>query len=499
MKPIRLALVSAILGVIWVGWGCNDVGNPSNHTNGDGTLTAYLKANNAAAVDPVGPAPWDPVWFCPTDPPSSVLEHKRELPMRKSLRQGGVSADDVDLTKDNLGLDSHYVVIKFKKGGEPEVIYSDDARSPDNTINPGYISVAANGEHVSVTVGDFYLNNDILYNVIVTGTTADGSLLVRGGGRKALYLNGADITNPDGPAIRMLAKRTDVLLVGGCERRNKLSGKGYDVPKEGEQAKGTLFAEGSLTFDGTGSLEVRSTDKHAIVSDGFIEMNGGSVFIYESKGDGLHANERIDIKGGILQIKCEGDAIQNERKTAGKDNTPCPITISGGKIKIRTTGVKGHGIVSDSNDVVIGGNDSINISLLGNGSKGIRSRGNVKINGAVIDINAFGARESLSDDTSSAAGIKADGDVEITRGILTIKSEKTNENGKGLNIDGDLKISGGITKISSDGDAVRVRKSITMTGGTLEAKSANKSDIDCDGKLSQTGGTLIADKIKKGS
>jgi len=46
---------------------------------------------------------------------------------------------------------------------------------------------------------------------------------------------------------------------------------------------------------------------------------------------------------------------------------------------------------------------------------------------------------------------------------------------------------------------VRVRGSITMSAGTLNAKSSNKKDIDCDGKLNQTGGTLIAENTRYGN
>ena len=450
---------------------CDTIGQPPVCKPGD-------PCDTSSHVEPSGPGAWDPVWSCPS----------------------GVSAGGLDLAKDNLGLDSHYVVIKFNNGAAPTATFSDKGVKGDINIQ---------GEHVSLDVHFWYESNEdaagnlILYNIILTGTAVNGSLTVTGAGRNKFYLNGIDITNPNGPAINIQnGKRAEIHLVGSCDKRNKLKGAGHDVPEGKPQAKAAFFSEGSLVFGGTGSLEVRSTEKHAVVSDGFIEMESGNIIIYESKSDGLHANERIVIKGGKLQIKCEGDAIQNERKTAGKEAAPCPITVSGGDIKIRTTGVKGHGIVSDSNDVIITGGETtkIDITLTGNGSKGIRSRGSVKISGATTYLEAYGARESLSDDTSSAAGIKADGDVEITKGILTIKSVRANENGKGLNIDGDLKISGGTTKIASDGDGVKVRGSVNMSGGYLEAKSANKQDVDCGGKVNKSGSaTLVAEKIKQGS
>jgi len=466
MKKIKLAVFLAVLGMTALYWGCGSPTEPD---------TENTKKEDSKGSESGVPADWDPVWACPA----------------------GVS-DNLDLTKDNLGLVSDYVIIKFNNGGAPTVKYSEGGGDCEAG---NYETI--DGENVSLSIGHCYENNEIVYSIILTGKAVNGSVKVDGGHRKTLYLNGVDITNPNKPAINIQSgKRVDVYLVGSCDRRNILKGAGYDVPQGSgaPQAKAAFFSEGSLVFGGSGSLEVRSTRKHAIVSDGFIEVNSGNILIYESANDGIHANERITISGGKLQIKCVGDAIQNEKKMSGKD--PAYVTVSGGDIKIRTTGPKGHGIVSDSSDVIITGDATkINITLTGNGSKGIRSHGNVTISGANTYLEAYGARESslTTDDTSSAAGIRADGDVEITKGILTIKCVRANENGKGLNVDGNLKIGGGTTKITADGDGVRVRGAITMTGGVLDTKSANKSDIDCDGKITRTGGTLTADKIKQGS
>ncbi|MDR2592829.1 MAG: carbohydrate-binding domain-containing protein [Chitinispirillales bacterium] len=414
-----------------------------------------------------GPGAWDPVW----------------APCQTGAATGGLN-----LSRDDLGLDSHFVVIKFNNGSAPTVTYSTVGRTVTDTIN---------GEHVKLAIGSWYYNNSVPYNIILSGTARNGSLWVNGGKSKTLYLNGVNITSQIGAAINNQTKnRMDVHLVGcDSDKRNTLKdGSNYSTGEQGgERAKGAFFSEGSLVFGGSGSLEIYSKNNHAIVSEDHITVSSGRLLIYESPKDGLHANDSINIRGGDVQIKCKGDAIQNEKRK--------PITVSGGKIKIRTfDDPKGHGIVSDSGEVIISGDaTNIDITLTGNGSKGIRSRGNVKINGATTSIEAYGSRESLTDDTSSAAGIKADGDVEITRGVLTIKSVKANENGKGLNIDGNLRITGGTTRITSDGDGVRVRGSITMSGGILESKSANKKDIDCDGRITRTGGTLLADNIRQGT
>jgi len=460
MKRGKSAVILAVLGAAALYWGCGEPAKP----------------NDEPDKNESGPAEWAPKWECPA----------------------GVSAGGLDLGNDNLGLESDYVVIKFNNGAKPTATFS-DGNAMEHIFD-------ANGEHVTFKVSTYYGNSAIPYNIILKGTAKNGSLRLEDengvGFRKTLYLNGVEITNPNGPAINIQSnKRTDVHLVGDCGRRNILNGKGAPVDGAG-QAKGAVFAEGSLVFGGSGSLEVRSSDRHAVVSDEFIEVESGNIIIYESKSDGIHANERIAVKGGALQIKCEGDAIQNERRTSGKDKTPCPITVSGGKIKIRTTGVKGHGIVSDSGAVIINsdsGAPDINITLTGPGSKGIRARGGVAIDGGKIYLEAYGKRESLADDTSSAAGIRTEGNAEIKKGELTVNCARANENGKGLNIDGDLNVSGGTTTITADGHGIKLGGSLNMSGGYLKSKSVHKKDIDCSGTVRHTAGTLIADNIRQGN
>jgi len=438
MKKLRLIGFLTVLGAasLYLG-GCDGPTKPD-----DGGKT--------------GPGDWNPVLACP----------------------GDISAGVLDLNSDNLGLESDYAVIKFNNGSAPTV-----------TFNGPSVEPTIDGEHVSLKVHYYYTNNsDLIYNVIVMGTAKNGSLRIEGGYRKTLYLNGADITNPTGPAINIQSgKRVDVHLVGSCDRRNILKGAGREsvgVGEDKEQFKGAFFSEGSLVFRGSGSLEVSSAKKHAIVSDGFIEVDSGNIIIYQSESDGIHANERIAIKGGTLQIKCAGDAVQNERSDS--------ISISGGKVTLWTTGVKSHGITSDSGDVNVSGGAEIKITVVGDASKGIRSSlKTVKIRGGNTDIETYGniAKSTTSDptdSTSSAAGVKGDG-FEMSAGSLKIKS--AGDNSKGINIERNAEITGGNVRIESVGDGIKVGGKLTVSGGKVTATSTKKKGIDCKDKDIKEGTT----------
>jgi hypothetical protein len=357
---------------------------------------------------------------------------------------------------DNLGLEN-VIKIKYKSGSAPEI---------DNSLSG--VTIDKNGENVVVSLPD----GTEEYGFVLSGTASNGSLKLYGDVRKRLYLNGVNITNSKGPAINIQGgKRVLVHLVNGTQ--NFLTdGKNYDITT-GEQAKGTFFSEGKLNFEGSGSLEVKGKYNHAIVADNDFEISNGKIIVSESANDGIHANSEIDINGGVLIISSKGDAIQSEKEN-GK------VMITGGKIKVQTTGIKSHGIASDGpiamyrSDALI-----IQISTLGNGSKGIRSRGAISLRSGKISIKTSGTKYTEPGDTadeSNAAGIKLAENLSIGGGELTIKS--IGDGAKGINTEKDAAIEAGKIDIVADDDGLRVHGKLEITGGTGSIKSTKKKAIN---------------------
>jgi hypothetical protein len=394
--------------------------------------------------------------------------------------------DVPDRNAPNLGFDNA-VVITFTNDGV-------------NIVDPeDQVSFVSDGGHITIR-NKTAIPGDL--NVVLSGSTSNGSFKIHGDFaimRLNLYLNGINITNPDGPAINTQnGSRIRVItthLVGGCDRANRITGREDVTPPSNEDAKGAFFSESRVVFTGTGSLEVRSKRRHAIAIDNSVEINNGNIIIHESPIDGLHANDEILISGGTLQFKTVGDAIQNKRNA--------PIRITGGKLTLWTTGIKSHGIACDSNDVIITGSPTINITTLGNGSKGIRSRAGVEIGGGTIGIKTYGhvditpvneRNPSDPDTTSRAAGIKSgEKGVIISGGTLTIVS--SGDRSRGINSDGDVTISGGDIDINANNDGINVGDTgyFIMSGGNVKARAARSGqDIDCKDRHNITGGTLDA-------
>jgi len=390
---------------------------------------------------------------------------------------------------DNLGI-TNAIVITFESDGV-------DVHNPIETS----VTVEVNGDHV-VARSVAPVSGGI--DFVLAGASADGSFKAYSndlsvGANIRLHLNGVNITNPKGPAISFpRGKNIDTVFVNMVKEKNSLSDAAgdYDLTllSEDEQAKGTFFSESAVVFAGAGGLEVRSKSmrpaagdvaergRHAIVVDHNFIMRSGNITIPESTNDGIHANRRIDITGGKLTVTSVGDAIQNEHNH--------PITIGGSaELTLRTSGIKSHGIACDSNHVTIDGNTKVNIRTDGNGGKGIRSRGNVTINGGVIVIDTYGHVDSTNfkpgenddDGTSSASGIRVHENFTMTNGNLTIKSR--GENSKGINGNKNGTITGGVIDVLSRGHGIKTGGNLSILGGKVTTVSVERKAIDCNGTV----------------
>jgi len=374
------------------------------------------------------------------------------------------------------------IYIEYKNGSEPEI----------TNEYGGDVTISSAGEDVTVMMR----NGAGIYSFVLSGTANNGSLKFTGdNNRKELYLNGVRITNSKGPAINNQGqKHMLVHLVKGTS--NLLAdGPGYKCTgfaENEEKVKGTFFSEGKLEFEGSGSLEVKGRCHHAIVIDDDFEINNGRITVSEAVGDGIHSNDRIKVKGGVLDIKSEGDAIQNEKPPNDDDDNPDDwVRIVGGKIKAQTTGIKSHGITAKGL-IRIDSAAVVQISVLGNGSKGIKSSKGVALQGGKTSINVNGTKyiDPTDDDGSTPAGIKLDTvntNLYITGGELNIKSLGCKA--KGINIANGT-ISNGTVNVEADGDGIKVHKSgkLLITGGTGSIRSVKNTAID--GLYEQTGGNI---------
>lgn len=399
--------------------------------------------------------------------------------------------------------------------------YSGNSAVIDNPYADYGVSITRTG--ADVIINSTVTDTELKYQV--SGTTTDGSLKIYSDYKFELVLSGVDITNNDGAAINIQSgKKVTVTLTDGTT--NRLADGATYNETTGEDMKSTLFSEGQLNFEGNGTLYVKGNYKHAICSDDYIRVKSGNIIVSGAVKDGIHSNDYFRMDGGSLVVEASSDGIECEKgyiqindgiiiinsgddaisaSYKGTDTTIIPyIEINGGNIDITTKNQKGAGIKSKTSTITIC-DGTLNVKVLGIASKALSSGGNMTIaNGNITLVTSGNAYYDTSElDTSSAAGIKCDGNLLIEGGIVTITS--SGSGGKGINVDGTLTIDNGDISVTTTGDqyvydrnndtaakAIKSDGNLTVNNGTIVIKTykTEAEGLESKATLTINGGTI---------
>lgn len=434
---------------------------------------------------------------------------------------------DVETTENDYG----DFVEKFTVGTIVNIVFSEN-----NVTVTGNIPYTKNGAHLTINS----LSSKVGY--IVSGKSNNGSLKIYSEKKFQLMLSGLDLTNPSGPAINIQTGKTIYFTIDENTTNYLCDGATYNAPAVAdEDQKGTLFSEGQLVFDGTGTLNITSLGGHGVCSDDYIRIRSGNINIIQAAKDGFHTNEKfivgrtktasptitvnatndgidcgkgdVIIDAGKLEITTGGEAI----KVSNEDADPlvaASATINGGYIKFTTTGEKSSGIKTEGAYKQTGG--IIHGTVKGNGAKVINCDNNVTFtNGKLIGF----AEGTILNDTTSTGGIKCEGDFSIQKGTIAIGC--TGKGAKGINCNRATIKGGDITVLSMGEDYVGISETrrskaldatnVTITNGnslfkaydsaisatkisiykegTLHAISENDTAIDAE--IAQSGGWIM--------
>ena len=280
---------------------------------------------------------------------------------------------------------------------------------------------------------------------VISGKTDNGSLKFYGDKRFQVLLNGAEITNPNGAAINNQGGKTFyVVLADGTVNRLQ-DGENYTMVDEEDQ-KAALFSEGQIVFSGHGELSVIAVGRGGIRSDDYIRIRPSvRLYVNSSALDGLRANDGIIVDGGVVNIV--------------------------------TTGV---------------------------GAKGVRSGGEMKVNGGrLIAVNDGDTRvETDENDTTACAALYCDTLLTVNAGILKFKA--TGDGGKGLNAKHNVIITGGSFQAVATGTrenkkpkGVKIDGNFAISGGYFYAYSRRSDPLEVNGTLQVAQGYKTYDHLPK--
>lgn len=346
--------------------------------------------------------------------------------------------------------------------------------------------------------------------IVLKGQSDNGSLKIYGEKKFKLTLAGVDLTSQKGPAINSqckkrvfvhLEKGTTNRLTDASEYQNDHYYRGENTVST-EDRKGALFTEGDQIFSGSGTLVVAGRQKHAVATDGYFYMRPGvTLAITEAVKNGLHVkgdeedDRGIHLMGGLLYVCVDspaGKCIKCDRQ----------VEIAGGKQQLYASGdalydaeekdtSSAAGIKTDGDILVRSG--ELNCISTGRGGKGLNADGAICFEGGATSVATSGGkyqyRASL---TSSPKGIRADGDIILNGGSVNISVSGVSDGSEGLESKSSLTINGGALYVEAYDDAINAAKSITVNGGRLYAYATNNDAIDSNGTLTVNGGLLIA-------
>ncbi len=382
-------------------------------------------------------------------------------------------------------------------------MWTDETKVTDNQVNvkfsgseasvfvagniAQYITATVSGAHVTIDQSADITNDlindgtfkEITYNL--SGSSDNGSLTLGGSAKCTVAVNGLTLTNPNGAPINITnGKRVDFSVKKDSE----------NTLKDGtaSSAKGTLYCKGHLELKGKGVLNVYAygSKAHGIKSGDYTEMKNCTVNILSAVKDGLSCNEYFLMESGTLNISGVGD-----------DGIQCDIDNDEGTPIAATDAAEGGHEDEDTGNIYLQGG-TINISVTADAAKGIKANGDILISDGAITIITTGGGLWDSDDkkTKASAGLGADGNMTISGGTLNLTS--TGNGGKGISVDGTMDISGGDITITTSGNAVGASSSGSLTvitnAQTLDRYSSDyKSSpkgIKADGNMVISGGSI---------
>lgn len=415
---------------------------------------------------------------------------------------GGSSSPTTLLFASNA-LTSFDVALNTSALSETETIPTDDEDYVENSEFSNTIEIAFSGNSATVTgsaSGVEITQNGAKVTVnstakkvayVLSGTSTDGQFKIYSEKKFKLTLNSLTLSNTDGAPINIQSgKRVFVVLSG----TNTLTdGSSYNTP-DGEDQKACLFSEGQMIFSGSGTLTVTGNYKHGICSDDYLRFRPGNVInVTTAKGNGLKANDGVYIEGGVLNVSVSGTA----KKGISSDSL---VVVNGGRTTILTSG--GGEWDSDENDVTasagIKADDifkmtkgELLIKSTGVGGKGISTDLDATISGGTIKIITTGKKYQYGSYDSSPKGIKADGNLTISGGTVMVRATG-GEGSEGIESKAVMTISGGNVLSYCYDDAFNAKSQIVISGGNVYAYATNNDGIDSNGSITITGGNVIS-------
>ncbi|MBQ9355475.1 MAG: carbohydrate-binding domain-containing protein [Clostridia bacterium] len=316
----------------------------------------------------------------------------------------------------------------------------------------GTVKITLNGNSATATSNNVNISGSTVTikkngTYILSGTLTNGSVIVNVSKEEKvqLVLNGVNITS-DTFAPIYVAGADKVFITLSDGTKNTLANGGLFKQIDNNNVDAVIFSKDDITFNGTGTLTVKSPAGHSIVGKDEVTIANGTYNITSSK-TAIRANDSIAIADGIFNLTAGTDGIHAENND---DDTLGSVYIKAGTFNIKV------------------------------GDDGIHATTTLQIDGGTFNITA-------------AEGLEATY-VKINNGTIMISASDDGINAakKSSSLTPKVEINGGniaITMGQGDTDGVDSNGDIIINGGTISVTGNSTFDYDGNGVIN--GGKVI--------
>ena len=359
--------------------------------------------------------------------------------------------------------------VQVKKTSSSE-LFSDrdlnpDYSNPTATISLTGDSAKVDGNGVSVNGSTVTVTSEGIY--IINGTLDDGRIVVDADKDKVqLVLDNASVNCSNSSAIYVeSAKKTFITLADGS--KNYLSdSSAYEFADSSEdEPDAAIFSKDSLTFNGSGELEVTGNYNDGIRSKDDIVITGGKITV-NAVGDAVKGKDYIAVSDGELNLTAGKNGINSSNST---DPSMGFVYIEGGNFNITSGGGSSQTTKVHTDDF---GNKG--------GFRGERPD---------MSENGFGDFQPPETNDGDFQQQNLAYNLENLENAENTTSTTSSSSTKGIKADGEINIIGGTFNINSADNAIDSNSDVIVSDGTLNIDSGNKG-IHADSKIDINGGTV---------
>ena len=305
--------------------------------------------------------------------------------------------------------------------------------------------------------------------IIASGESDDGQLKVYGNSDVKLTLKGLELTSAKSAAINIQDKKILYLhleegttnVICDAESQSDESYYPEGVVADDEKRNGAIYCKGSVVVSGSGILSLTGKKKHGISIKSSLTVRPGVTLAINDVQDNCIKAEGITVLGGYIWAKTSADA----GKCLSSD---ADVTVKGGLLKLYTSGGSIYeedendtsspaGVKADGNIYIYNG-EMLCIST-GEGGKGLNADGGITMDDGIVNVVTSGGKyvyNAALDLDSSPKGVKADGEITINGGLLNIQVTGRSDGSEGLESKSKITVNGGVVFVYAYDDAINV-------------------------------------------